>query len=173
MASDVTTLKPGLEFDTRQIIGSTIDIDCEYVKAHEVPDLRELKETLVTEVDVTFLTTLDNKVSFPVGVYYLTKQGSGDDRYTQFADMIYVVQACICTNCLSTTPSNQHIVNYTPCTSYCLQCVASEAVCDECKLLGHTSHKLQLRRCNQCVKDNIKCCKFAVLFVASDCKEKN
>ena len=91
--------------------------------------------------------------------------------YTQFADMIHVVQAC--TNCLSATPSNQHIVNHTPCTSYCPQCVTSEAVCDECKLLGHTSHKLQLRRCNQCVQYNINCCKFVVLFMTSDSEEKN
>ena len=173
MASDGTAIKPGLEFDAHQkkIVGATINIDCEYVKAHVEPDLEELKQAMVTEVDVTFLTTLDNKVAFPVGVYYLTKKGSGEERYTQFSNMICTVQTC--TTCLAAATAEQHILGHTQCYSYCQHCFTLKAVCDECQLLGHTSYIPQLKRCNQCVKDNVPCYKFAVIFLTSDCEEKN
>ena len=40
---------------------------------HRQPDLQEIEGVLLSKADVTFLTTLDNKIILPVGMYYMTK----------------------------------------------------------------------------------------------------
>ena len=55
---------------------------------HRQPHLQEIKVVLVSEVDVTFLATLDNKITLPVGMCYMPKSRCGDQCYTHFKDMM-------------------------------------------------------------------------------------
>ncbi len=128
MASDGTVLKPGLEYDSFQNI-----VGARYVDTHPEPPLNDIKASIATEVDVTFETTLDNKVSFPVGVYYLNKSNSGEDRYNQFIDMIKKVQ--VHAHCVRTGQIHNNILIQSPCSSHCENCILKSAVCNACHIL--------------------------------------
>ena len=72
---DGTALKPELEFDTRQkrIIGLTYKVDWNYVCDNPVPKPEEIKANLITSATVTFMTTVDNSSTMPIGVHYHPK----------------------------------------------------------------------------------------------------
>ena len=121
----------------------------------------------MSEVDVTFLTRFD-KITFPVGMYYMPKSMSGDECYTQFKDMIKDVQ--VCANCVATSHSTENILGGYHCSAYGADCVNQQMLCNNCQLLGHTSHMPQLQLCHKCATDNIPCNKLAVIFLSSDCE---
>ena len=111
-------------------------------------------------------------MSVPVGVYYLGKTLTGEERYAQFSRMIEKVQ--ICYNCVNTVNTTDNVLTgERRCVSTCDECIHQERVCDNCQLLGHVSHLQQLRKCDFCIRDNIPCSKLAVMVLSSDCETKN
>ena len=72
MENDGTALKPSIQFDEKQQVnvGLKMAADIEFVKSNPVPKSEFLKENVVTEANVTFLSTADNGVSMPVAVIY-------------------------------------------------------------------------------------------------------
>jgi hypothetical protein len=55
--------------------GLNFDVDIDFVKKNLVVTPEFLNEHIVTEVLVTSVTTLDNKVSMPCATNYMPKRG--------------------------------------------------------------------------------------------------
>ena len=70
MENDGTALKPAIQYEEKQQInvGLKMTADIEFVKANPVPKSEFLKENVVTEANVTYLSTTDNGVAMPVSV---------------------------------------------------------------------------------------------------------
>ena len=121
LAMDGTALKPGLEFDIRQerIIGLTFKVDLNYVCHHPVPDPQEIKKNLITSAEVTFMTSVDNSSTMPVGVHYHPKSVSGEKMLSQMLGVAKTVQDC--ERCLTKQSLQNHIVTHenTHCNSKC------------------------------------------------------
>ena len=153
LAMDGTALKPELGFDTRQkrIIGLTYKVDWNYVCDNPVPKPEEIKANLITSAAVTFMTTVDNSSTMPVGVHYHPKSVSGEDILSQMLGMAKTVQ--VCDRCLNKQPAKNHIVthNTSQCNSTkCDRCLEMKAVCQECQRKGHFSYLPELSCCESC-----------------------
>ena len=173
---DGTALKPELEFDTRQkrIIGLTYKVDWNYVCDNPVPKPEEIKANLITSAEVTFMTTVDNSSTMPVGVHYHPKSVSGEEILLQMLGMAKTVQ--VCDRCLNKQPAKNHIVthNTSQCNSTkCDRCLEIKAVCQECQRKGHFSYLPALSCCESCREESVQCRKVAVLAVVTDCEERN
>ena len=72
-----TALKPAIEFDSRLKVnvGLTTPVDPRYVLKTTSPSPYFLKENIVTEALVSFLTSLVNFGSLPVAVDYTPQAG--------------------------------------------------------------------------------------------------
>ena len=81
LANDSTALKASIAFDERQglNIGLINEVDTSFVNANPNPSPSYLRENVVTEANVTCLTTADNQTSMPVTVTYMTKRGKTGD----------------------------------------------------------------------------------------------
>ena len=80
MQNDGTELQPGILFDEalKCNVGLKPKINIQLVKNNPSPSPKFLKENVVTEANVLFVTTLYDTVSMPVAVEYLTKTGRVD-----------------------------------------------------------------------------------------------
>ena len=172
---DGTALKPGLEFDNRQkrVIGLTYKVDSKYVSENPIPDPEEIKKNLVTSAEVTFMTSVDNSATMPVGVHYHPKSVTGEEMLSQIFEMAKTVQ--VCERCLTKQSSNNHIVTHetAKCNSTCATCLDLKSVCEHCKVKGHVSYVPALRCCDSCLENAVQCKKVAVLAVVTDCEECN
>ena len=172
---DGTALKPGLEFDIRQkrIIGLTFKVDWNYVCDHPVPDPQEIKKNLITSAEVTFMTSVDNSSTMPVGVHYHPKSVSGEKMLSQMLGVAKTVQ--VCERCLTKQSVQNHIVTHenAHCNSKCDTCLQMKAIWQDCQRTGHVSYLPALRCCESCLKESIQCRKVAVLAVVTDCEECN
>ena len=112
IANDGTALKPGLRFDEwmKRVVGLNIDVDLAF--ALENPNLTSefLKQAVVTEASVSFLTTLDNEIAMPCSVEYMSKSGKTGEYMTEkFRSETKKVQ--ICQECLSQANIVEHIID--------------------------------------------------------------
>lgn len=176
MQNDGTALQPGILFDEalKCNVGLTPKIDIQFVKKNPSPSPEFLNENVITEANVSFLTTLCDSVSMPVAVEYLTKTGkSGQDMLNMFAKQIDALQSCKA--CLEKTSSVELIsqCNKTICNKKCETCRERKQVCDECSKNGQVSYSPALRACNHCLENNIQCVHLAILAFSSDCEEGN
>ncbi|CAH3019456.1 unnamed protein product, partial [Porites evermanni] len=87
-ATDGMSLKPGLQFDSRlkELVGLLFPVNLAYVQAHPKPDSHMLKKSFVMEADAVVLTTLDEKLSLPVGNSFKGKNLTGESVF----EKIYV-----------------------------------------------------------------------------------
>lgn len=71
--------KPGLEFDERRKVpvGSTNKIDIDFRRKNPVPNPSELKQSMIKDADISVVSTIDRKISLPIGVYYEAADQSG------------------------------------------------------------------------------------------------
>ena len=106
----------------------------ENFKCHPVESL-----DFVTEAQGFRVSSIDGKVSFPVGCYYkASKRGAPRiEHYNN--DSRKVVQTC--KHCL---------LNGTESVVSCEECKEEGIVCDECEQVGHTSKKPIERKCTRC-----------------------
>ena len=149
-------------------------VDLDYVKEHPVPSPEILKENIITEAVVSSLTTLDNKNSLPCAVEYSTQKGKTGDAMTEsFESHIKTLQ--MCQSCQIRTPHQRNILKSADgwCDSFCRQCFDNKEVCEDCRLLGHSSHIPSLRRCVSCIKNDRTCKRIVVLVLTSDCEQGN
>ena len=177
MENDGTALKPALQYDEKQQINVALKMtaDIEFVKANPNPKSEFLKENVVTEANVTYLSTTDNSVAVPVGVTYKPKAGkTGGEMKEQFLNEVEVLQTCHC--CIRSAASSQHILDKPAimiCKSTCQACIETGSVCNTCRAQGQLSHIPSLRACQQCLKANVQCSRAVVLVLASDCEAGN
>ena len=175
-ASDGTALKPAIEFDSRlkQNIGLAIKVDLSYVKKTIIPSPDELKKNIITEAIVSSLTTLDNKISLPCAVEYSTRKGkTGDAMCSSFKKQIKTHQ--ICQPCQMKMHHQRNILkpDDNKCESFCRQCFEQQEICENCKLLEHTSQISLLRRCTPYIENDLVWKRVVVLVLTSDCEQGN
>ena len=174
-AIDGTALKPGLEFDRRQkkVVGLVNPLEPRMFTENTIPESKEIKDNLITSADVIYATTLDNGASIPVGVWYRPKSVSGEEMLQSIQKSAKTIQTC--ERCLKQQPATNHIVSFetSQCLSSCDECLELKSVCPNCKEKGHTSHLPSLRACNTCLDEGVKCNKFLVMVVVTDCEECN
>ena len=87
MENDGTPLKPGIQFDERmnKNVGLKQDVGIKFVRDNPNPTSQFLRESILTEANVSFITSLCNNLSMPVAVSYLTKSGkTGEDISEKF-----------------------------------------------------------------------------------------
>lgn len=177
MENDGTALKPAIQYEEKQQInvGLKMTADIEFVKDNPVPKSEFLKENVVTEANVTYLSTTDNGVAMPVSVTYKTKAGkTGEQMKEQFLNEVELLQTCHC--CIKAAVSSQHILDKPAtaiCKSVCQACIESASVCNTCRAQGQLSHVPSLRACQRCLQSNVQCSRAVVLVLASDCESGN
>ena len=176
MQNDGTAMQPGILFDEalKCNVGLKPNINIQFVKNNPSPSPEFLKENVITEANVSFLTTLCVTVNMPVAVEYLTKTGkSGQDMLNMFAKQIDVLQSCKA--CLEKTRSVELIsqCNKAICSKKCETCWEQKQVCDERSKNVQVSYSPALRACNHCLENNIQCVHLAILALSSDCDEGN
>lgn len=59
------------------------------------------------------------------------------------------------------------------CNRSCEACSELGQVCNQCEINGQISILQQLRACERCNKNNIKCNRMALVVVIHDCEQKN
>ena len=97
-ANDSTALKPGMQYDEQQhvIVGLKDVTTFNFVSANPNPEPEFLKENVVTEVNVTYVSSMDNKVSLPIGITYKQRTGkTGAALKEQFQQEISILQQYI------------------------------------------------------------------------------
>ena len=177
MENDGTALKPAVQYDEKQQInvGLKMTADIEFVKANPVPKSEFLKENVVTEANVSYLSTTDNGVAMPASVTYKTKVGkTGREMKEQFLNEVEVLQTCHC--CIKAAALSRHIIDKpatTICKSECQACIETASVCNTCRAQGQPSHIPSLRACQRCLEANVQCSRAVVLVLASDCESGN
>ncbi len=178
LSKDAMAIKPGFTYDRRQgkLVGSTINLDFNYVSNNRTPDLEALRASAVQEAEAVSMTSADFRYSLPIGANYLTKGITSDETLNQLQQLAMSSQVCL--EHLSNDSSlDMHgiLVSGTKCIeeSTCTVCFEMGVVCDECKLKGHTSTKPALRACNMCLKNKCKCLRVMPLGWAMDSESRN
>lgn len=64
-----------------KIIGTTHDIDYKYIKENPISDPGELKGIFITEAERYYATSLNGKVTLPIGVDYIPCKLDGEYTY--------------------------------------------------------------------------------------------
>ena len=77
----------------------------------------------VTSAEVTFMMSVDNSATMPVGVHYHPKSVTGEEMLSQIFEMAKTVQ--VCERCLTKQSSNNHVVTHetAKCNSTCVTCL--------------------------------------------------
>jgi len=156
IANDGTVLKAGLWFDEhiKRVVGLNVDVDLTFATNNPKPTAKFLKQAVVTEASVSFLTILDNEVAMPCSVEYMSKAGKrGEYMTAKFKSEAKTVQ--ICQGCLSWANTVQHIINMDPdsCDCFCKKCGDNKIVCDDCTVKGQISYFPAYRACVKCWRE--------------------
>ena len=177
MENDSTALKPAIQYDEKQQInvGLKDRADIVFVASNPDPKLEFLKENIVSEANVCYLSTANNNVAMPVGVRYKPKAGkTGEEMKQQFLEEVDILQTCHC--CVKAASSNDHILEKEAmaiCRSHCDTCISTKSVCPECREKGQTSFRSSLRACQRCLEAGHQCVRAAVLVIVTDCESGN
>ena len=176
IANDDTALKAGLRFDERvkRVVGLNVDIDLAFVLENPNPTSEFLKQAVVTEASVSFLTTLDNEIAMPCSVEYMSKAGkTGEYMTRKFKSEAKTIQ--ICQGCLFRANTVEHIIDMNPnsCDCFCKGCWDNKRVCDDCAVQGQVSYFPACRACAACLEKGETCVKLAAFVYTSDCEEGN
>ena len=86
LENDGTALKPGIHFDDRvkKNVGLKQEVDLTFVKENPNPTPEFLKANILTEANVSFVTSLCNGVSMPIATNYFTKSGKTGEEMKDF-----------------------------------------------------------------------------------------
>lgn len=161
MENDGTALKPAVQYNEKQQtnVGLKMTADIEFLKANPVPKSEFQKENVMTEANVSYLSTTDNGVAMPVSVTYKTKAGkTGVEMKEQFLNEVEVLQTCHC--CINAAASSQHIIDKPAtaiCKSECQACIETASVCNTYRAQGQPSHIPSLCACQRCLEANVQC----------------
>ena len=140
MENDGTALKPGIQFDERmkRNVGLKQLTDLKFVKSNPSPTAEFLRENVITEANVSFVTTLCNTISMPVAVTYQTKgDKTGEDMKELLLGQIKTLQ--LCKGCLERTPANELTVEFPEglCRSSCKECLHVQRITNQA--ISHVS----------------------------------
>ena len=102
------------------------------------------------------LTSLDVKFALPVGVNHLTKGITASDTLEMIKGEMKDINVCL--NHLENSRTDTINVPQN-CSSHCMNCVETGAVCDMCREKGLTVFEPALWPCDGCLKKGIQCSK--------------
>lgn len=97
LANNGTAIKLAIEFDERlkENVGLKFNLDIDYIRRNPKPSADFLKENLVTEAIVSFLTSIDNKCSLPCAIEYSTKSGKTTEAcHNMLIEQVKILQTC-------------------------------------------------------------------------------
>jgi hypothetical protein len=176
MQNDGTALQPGILFDEglKCNVGLKTKVDLQFVKDNPSPVATFLKSDVITEANVSIVTTLCDTISMPMAVEYVTKAGkTGEDMLEMFANQIESLQCCQA--CVEKTRASELIsqCNRDSCNKKCETCWEEKNVCDDCHQVGQISYSPALQACSSCLTNNTQCIHLAILGLSSDCEEGN
>lgn len=166
LENDSTALKPSIQFDENQNlnVGLKDRVDIHFVAANPAPKPECLKDNVVTEANVTYLSTTDNNIAMPLSVDYKPKAGkAGEEMKEQFLNQVEIIQTCH--NCIKAATSSELIIDKEAiniCQSKCETCVDLNIVRNKCKDEGQSSHIPSLRACQRCLHANRQCARAVV-----------
>jgi len=177
LENDGTTIKPGIEYDEQQQINVGIQgrADLAFVKGNPNPTSEFLRSNVVTEANVSYLSTLDNEVNVPVGVRFVPKSGkTGENMKAQFLEDIVILPTSL--RCLKDTKTPEYVIPdkeaVAHCKSKCDACLEEGAVCQHCQYF-QPSHLPPLRACERCLNAGVQCIRACVLVLTTDCESGN
>ena len=174
--NDSTPLKPSIQFDEQQHInvGLSDRIHIRFVSQNPEPSPEFLKEKVITEVNVSNVTTLDNAVSLPICINYKPKAGkTGDELKRQFLEETDIIQTCL--HCLYKAKASENTVTMeavTACQTVCDSCLNQKKVCLGCSST-QVSHIPAIRACRKCLENGQQCIRVVVLCLTTDCEAGN
>ena len=116
------SIKPGLQFDGRvkELVGLIFPVCATYLKENPVADPSFLRESFVVKANSMILTTVDNKLSLPVGNDYTCKKIDGNNVKNRIETCVKQIQICL--RCLLTsTDTCMNVISSAGdvCSSYC------------------------------------------------------
>ena len=124
---------------------------------------------------VSSVTSLDNKLSLPMAIYYVGKKGkTGENMMSLFTEQARIIQICLECTMLS-KPHNMIIRSdeVNNCQSSCVDCTRSNILCNQREEKGFVSHIPSLRPCSRCLENDRKCIRRVVVALSVDCEEGN
>ena len=175
LAKDEMQLKPGLLYNSKQgkLIGSTLNLSYNYIKQGE-PDRELIKSSMVQEAEVLCLTTADAKFSLPVGVNHLSKGLTSAETLEIIKKEMKQINVCLNHLKLRLVDlENGVLKNCEKCSSSCVSCIRSQAVCNDCIIKGPTLLEPALRPSDYCLEREEKCVKAAVICISQDSESRN
>ena len=177
LENDGTALKPGIQFDDRvkKNVGLNQDVDLKFVKDNPNPTPEFLKTNILTEANVSFVTSLCNGLSMPIATSYFTKSGkTGEEMKDFFIEQTKTLQ--ICKACLEKVRSDDNTVPpcaVDACVRSCNACLDGGKPCPLCAEQNQPSHIPSLRVCKRCLDAGEQCIRCIVLILTTDCEEGN
>ena len=151
-----------------ELIGTTFILDVDWIKQNSTPSLYFLRDHMVRQAEPEVLTSLDKRVSLPIGVNYLTNEGSSAESLEMWKERLCQIQTCL--KCLNDFESDYSAMKGKgSCNSYCGDCENAEEVCEVCRDLGYTSIARERRACFSCKRSGIQCVRLLCPFTCSDC----
>lgn len=177
LENDGTFLKPGIQFDDRakKNVGLRQYVDLKFVRDNQHPTPEFLKTNILTEANVSFVTSMCNGVSMPIAVSYFTKSGkTGEEMKDFFAEQVTILQ--ICKACFEIVCADDNTVPpcaVDSCMSFCRACLDGGQPCPSCVEQNQPSHIPSLRACKRCLDAEEQCIRCIVLVITTDCEEGN
>ncbi len=171
LSQDGMVVKPGLTYDkyTHKIVGLSEVVDINFIRENPHPTKEFLRSKMVTTAEASVITSLDGQFSLPVGVKYITKGGTAEAVLSEIKKEVAQLQTC--ESCLKTCHGIIMTENTSCSTTVCERCIGQGSLCEGCSPV-HSSIYPALRRCDQCVRDKLKCNRLAVLANSQDCEAK-
>ena len=78
-----------------EFIGTTFILDVDWIKQNSTPSLSFLRDHMVRQAEPEVLTSLDKRVSLPIGVNYLTNEGSSAESLEMWKERLCQIQTCL------------------------------------------------------------------------------
>ncbi|XP_068690281.1 uncharacterized protein [Montipora foliosa] len=129
---------------------------------------------MVQEAEVSSLTTVDAQLALPIGIRHLSKGGRSAESAETIKQEMSEVNVCLrhLQQKLIET-KNGVIRSHAKCYSYCPSCVEIKKVCADCERKGHQNIEPELRACDHCLNNEVKCNTLAVIGVTQDSESRN
>ena len=123
-----------------ELIGTTFVLSVDWIRENATPNLSFLRDSMIRQAEPEVLTTLDKKLSLPIGVNYLPNEGSAYETLQLWKIRLCQIQACL--DCLTAYETDYSTMKGEgDCRSYCKDCETSGKICDEYNVLGYTNIK--------------------------------
>ena len=91
-----------------------------------------------TEAQEFRITTIDGKVSFPVGCFFSSSKG-GSQKIKEFDNVSQVIESC-----------KECLIKSTECQISCDECGQDGKVCEECETFDYERVDALFRKCRRC-----------------------